>query len=56
MILTNDQNAHALDTSHNTHVALSVPVFCRCLVERIAYESPADWDVAEIDTDYPWPI
>lgn len=55
MVLIDDQDAHALDTSEKGRAILSVPVFCRCLVERIARDSPDRWDVSEIDTDIPWP-
>jgi hypothetical protein len=48
--LTQDQDAYALDTSRKA--LLSVPVFCRTLVERIAFEAHGLWDVSEIDTNF----
>lgn len=52
VILTPDQNAFAIDTSHAKKALISVPVFCRCLVERIASEAPNTWDVSEVDTNF----
>lgn len=49
--LTDDQNVYAVDTETQGLVSVSVPVFCRCLVERIASEAKDDWDDTLIDTD-----
>lgn len=45
-----DQDAFAVDTNTPGLVSVSVPVFCRCLVERIALEAKGDWDDTLIDT------
>jgi hypothetical protein len=50
MLLTPYQDAHAVDSSESGVVKVSVPVFCRCLVERIALEAKDDWDDTLIDT------
>lgn len=49
--LVGDQHVHAVDTRIGNLVCVSVPVFCRCLVERIALEAQDDWDETLIDTD-----
>ena len=54
VLLSADRHACALDTSTHGEALLSIPVFCGELVERIAYEAPRDWDVSEINTDYPY--
>lgn len=53
VVLTGDRDAYALDTTIKDGVALvSVPVFCGCLVERIAAEAPNDWDDSLLDVDF----
>jgi hypothetical protein len=54
VILTPDLDGEAIDTSKDGLAVLSVPAFCKDLVERIAAEAPDDWDVSgiRIDTDY----
>jgi hypothetical protein len=54
VVLTPDRDGQAIDTSKDGLVVLSVPAFCKDLVERIAAEAPDDWDVSgiRIDTDY----
>ena len=51
MQLTDDQDTYALDTTTPHVVSVSVPVFCRCLVERIAFKAQSEWDETLIDTD-----
>ncbi|MFN8023686.1 MAG: hypothetical protein U0Q03_19305 [Acidimicrobiales bacterium] len=52
MVLHREQSTYALDTDVSAHeIYLSVPVFCRCLVERIALEAQSNWDATLIDTD-----
>ena len=53
VLLTNDHDAYALDTSRDGLALVSVPVFCGRLVERIAAEAPGNWDDSLIDTHYP---
>ena len=55
IILTDDRRSFALQTDDPDGVVLSVPVFCGKLVERIVSEASSDWDVSEIDADYPYP-
>jgi hypothetical protein len=58
VLLTANQDGYAVDawTGRTDHgdpaelILVSVPVFCGCLVERIAAEAPDDWDDALIDT------
>jgi hypothetical protein len=52
LLLTDDHDAYAVDTSHTGRVWLSVPVFCGRLVERIAAAAEGGWDVSLLDTDY----
>ena len=54
MLLTDDREGYALDTSREGVVLVSVPVFCARLVERIAAEARDDWDVSLLNTDYPY--
>jgi hypothetical protein len=49
--LTPYRDACAVDTTASGRALVSVPVFCGRLVERIAAESPSDWDTSTIDTD-----
>lgn len=51
--LTDDQTGYAIDTFTKGVVSVSVPVFCRCLVERIAFEAGDQWDQTLIDTRAP---
>lgn len=63
VLLTGNRDVYAIDTwtARTDHgvpaelILVSVPVFCGCLVERIAAEAPDDWDDALIDTDYRLP-
>jgi hypothetical protein len=50
LLLSADLTAYALDTDDDGIAMLSVPVFCGCLVERIATEALGDWDTSLIDT------
>ena len=52
VLLTDDTDAFALDTSQGGLAWVSVPVFCARLVERIVVEAPDKWDVSLIDTAY----
>jgi hypothetical protein len=54
VVLTAESDGQAIDTSKNGLAVLSVPAFCKDLVERIAAEAPDDWDASgiQIDTDY----
>jgi hypothetical protein len=54
VVLTRDPDGHAIGTARGGFAVLSVPVFCRGLVERIAAGAPYDSDVSgiRIDTDY----
>jgi hypothetical protein len=54
VVLTPDRDGQAIDTSKDGLAVLSVPAFCKDLVERIAAEAPDDWDVSgiRIDMDY----
>jgi len=52
-MLTDEQNVYAVNTEDDGVVKISVPVFCRCLVERIVSEAPDDWDVAAVATHVP---
>jgi hypothetical protein len=52
VVVTPDRDAYALDTTEKGFALVSVPVFCGCLVERIAYEAPNDWDASLLDTDF----
>jgi hypothetical protein len=52
VLLTDDRDAYALDTSQDGLAWVSVPVFCARLVERIVVEAPDEWDVSLIDTTY----
>jgi hypothetical protein len=52
VVLTANHDAYALDTTAKGFALVSVPVFCGCLVERIAYEAPNDWDASLLDTDF----
>ena len=52
VLLTDDHEAYALDTSQPGRALVSVPVFCSRLVERIAAEAYGSWDVSLINTDY----
>lgn len=51
MQLTADRDTYAVDTETEGLVSVSVPVFTRCLVERIAFEARDEWDETLIDTD-----
>lgn len=52
MLLHREQSAYAIDTDISANeIYLSVPVFCRCLVERIALEAQSNWDETLINTD-----
>lgn len=52
MLLHRDQSSYALDTDVSSNeIYLSVPVFCRCLVERIAHAAQSNWDETLINTD-----
>lgn len=53
VILHDEPNAFAVDTSRDGDVIISIPVFCGHLVERIAAEAPDDWDVASVATNMP---
>jgi hypothetical protein len=53
VLLSPDPVACAVDTSGPGRVLISVPVFCGRLVERIAAESPDDWDTSLINTNVP---
>ena len=48
--LTAYQHGYAVDTESPDVISVSVPVFCRCLVERVAYEAGDQWDETLIDT------
>ena len=50
VVLTGDQTAHAVDTDTAGKANISVPVFCRCLVERIVANGPGNWDGSLVDT------
>jgi hypothetical protein len=52
VLLSDDTDAYALDTSQDGLAWISVPVFCARLVERVAVEAPDEWDVSLIDTAY----
>jgi hypothetical protein len=52
VLLTDDRDTYALDTSQDGLAWVSVPVFCARLVERIVVEAPDKWDVSLIDTAY----
>jgi hypothetical protein len=52
VLLSDDRDAYALDTSQVGLALVSVPVFCARLVERIVVEAPDEWDVSLIDTAY----
>lgn len=52
VLLTPDQDAYAVDTSHAETALVSVPIFCARLVERIANEAKDSWDVSLINTEY----
>jgi hypothetical protein len=50
LLLTNDHNAYAIDTNDHNVATVSVPVFCRSLVERIVAETPEqNWDTTLIN-------
>jgi hypothetical protein len=51
MQLVNEQDSYAIDSDTAGLTSVSVPVFCRCLVERIAVEARYEWDDTLIDTD-----
>jgi hypothetical protein len=52
MLLHREQSSYALDTDVSANdIYLSVPVFCRCLVERVALEAQHNWDETLINTD-----
>lgn len=50
MAFTDAHDAPALDTDTAGWAYLSVPVFCRTLVERLASEACDDWDSTYVDT------
>jgi hypothetical protein len=51
LVLTADWSSPAVDsTSDPGEIAISVPIFCSHLVERIAFAAQADWDETLIDT------
>ena len=54
-IITDERHAVALDSDVKGRIVVSIPVFCAHLVERIAFEAPANWDATQIDTQYPYP-
>jgi hypothetical protein len=52
VLLSEDRDAYALDTSQDGLALVSVPIFCARLVERIVVEALDQWDVSLIDTAY----
>jgi hypothetical protein len=52
VLLTDDRDGYAIDTGTDGVALVSVPVFCGCLVERIAAEAPNDWDRSRLDVDF----
>jgi hypothetical protein len=52
VLLSDDRDAYALDTSQDGLALVSVPVLCARLVERIVVDAPDEWDVSLIDTAY----
>jgi hypothetical protein len=53
VVLTDDNDAFAIDTRRDGELWVSVPAFCGVLVERITAEAPDDWDVAAVATNLP---
>jgi hypothetical protein len=51
VLLSDDAEAFALDTSTPGRAVLSVPVVTGRLVERIAFEARDDWDDTLLDSD-----
>ena len=50
LLLTSDHNAYAIDTNDRNVATVSVPAFCRGLVERIVAETPEqNWDTSLIN-------
>jgi hypothetical protein len=52
VLLTNAHDAYAVDTTRDGVALVSVPIFCSRLVERIAGEAFASWDISLINTDH----
>jgi hypothetical protein len=52
IFLTREQDAFAIESDSHDRGLLSVPVFCRVLVERIAFEAHASWDASLVDTEF----
>jgi hypothetical protein len=52
VLLTDDRDGYAIDTGTDGVALVSVPVFCGCLVERIAAEAPHDWDRSRLDVGF----
>jgi hypothetical protein len=52
VVLTGDCDGYAIDTTTDGVAFVSVPVFCGCLVERIAAAAPHDWDGSRLDVDF----
>jgi hypothetical protein len=54
VVLTPSRTGFAVDTPRPDMAAVSVPLFCSLLVERIAAAAPDDWDVASINVNLPY--